>query len=141
MLAANTLIAGFLATAALTDLARRRIYRQWSLSALASGLALALVTGRSFDLVVAVGLFVFAYAFWSKGAIGGGDVWLATFLGLALGLEALTALLAGSVAGSIVSLALVAAKRLKMSDPVPLGLYWAIGGLLIVLTGAGLWSG
>ncbi len=138
---ANAIVAGLLTTAALTDLARRRIYRQWSLAALTSGLALALVTGQQFNLVVAVGLFALAYALWSQGGIGGGDVWLATFMGLALGLEALTAMLLGSILGSVVSLSLVAAKRLKWSDPVPLGLYWAIGGLFVVLTGVGLWPG
>lgn len=126
---------GLLGTAALTDLARRRIYRLWSAVALASGLALALLAGRWSHLLVALILFLAAYFLWSRGGIGGGDVWLATYLGLVLGLDALPALLLGSCLGSVTAVALIAAKKLTWKDPVPLGLFWAVGGLVVLVMG------
>ncbi len=124
-----------LTTAAATDLAQRRIYRAWSATALTSGLLLALAAGRWLHLLVALALFGAAYVLWRAGGIGGGDVWLAAYLGLALGLRALLALLLGSALGSVIALALVAARRMTLKDPVPLGLFWALGGVVVVVAG------
>ena len=131
----SVLIIGLLSTAALTDLVRRRIYRAWSATALGSGLLLVLATGRWSHLATALALFAAAYVLWRSGGIGGGDVWLAAYLGLALGLRALLALLLGSALGSVIALALVAARRMTMRDPVPLGLFWAVGGVVVIVLG------
>jgi len=124
---------GLLATAALTDLARRRIYRAWSATALGSGLALALVAGRWSHVVIALALFGATYLLWSRGGLGGGDVWLAVYLGLVLGMDALVALLLGACLASVVAVVLVAAKKLTWKDPVPLGLFWCLGGLAVLV--------
>ena len=134
----RVLVIGLLSTAAITDLARRRIYRAWSATALLSGLALALVVGRWLHLVVALLLFAATYMLWSRGGLGGGDVWLASYLGLVLGIDALAALFVGSCLGSVAAVALVATRRLTWKDPVPLGLFWAAGGLVVMVVG---WSG
>jgi leader peptidase (prepilin peptidase)/N-methyltransferase len=128
------LIVALLITAAATDLAHRRIYRPWSATALTSGLLLALAAGRWSHLIVALVLFAAAYILWRGGGIGGGDVWLAAYLGLALGPRALLALLLGSALGSVIALALVAARRMTLQDPVPLGLFWAVGGVIVVIS-------
>jgi Flp pilus assembly protein protease CpaA len=129
------LTAGLLTAAAVTDLTRRRIYRRWSAIALISGLALVCLTSQWQDLIIALSIFGLTYVLWSSGGIGGGDVWLAVYLGLALGMDAFWALLLGSGIGLAVSAALIIRRRLAWKDPVPLGLYWALGGLVILLTG------
>jgi leader peptidase (prepilin peptidase)/N-methyltransferase len=133
----RVLAIGLLSTAALTDLVHRRIYRRWSVAALASGLVLALLGGQWSHLVVAVGLFLATYFLWAKGGLGGGDVWLASYLGLVLGVNALLALLVGSAVGSVVSLVLIATRRLTWKDPMPLGLFWAVGGVAVLVSGVG----
>jgi hypothetical protein len=35
----------------------------------------------------------------------------------------------------MVSLALIVAKRLTWKDPVPLGLFWAVGGVAVLVVG------
>ena len=87
------LAVGLLMTAAFTDLMRRRIYRTWSAVALISGLVLILLNGRWQHVLIAVSLFALTYVLWSNGGIGGGDIWLATYLGLALGIDAFLAML------------------------------------------------
>jgi Flp pilus assembly protein protease CpaA len=131
----RVLAVGLLSTAALTDLVHKRIYRRWSAVALASGLVLALLAGQWSHLLVALALFVATYFLWVRCGVGGGDVWLATYLGLVLGGNALLALLLGSLLGAVVATALVAAGRLKWKDPVPLGLFWALGGVVVLMVG------
>ncbi|MHC4521277.1 MAG: prepilin peptidase [Planctomycetota bacterium] len=133
--------AGLLATAAVTDLARRRIYCLWSAIALVSGLVLVGLTGQWQHLIAALSLFGLTYVLWSGGGIGGGDVWLAIYLGLALGLDAFLAILLGSVIGLAVSALLIIRGTLTWRDTVPLGLYWALGGLVILVTGWRIWPG
>ena len=65
------LAAGLLATAAVTDLARRRIYWLWSAVALVSGLVLVGLTGQWQNLIAALSLFGLTYVLWSNGGIGG----------------------------------------------------------------------
>ena len=141
MLVQKGIAAGLLATAAVTDLARRRIYCLWSAVALVSGLALVWLTGQWQHLIIALSLFGLTYVLWSSGGIGGGDVWLAVYLGLALGFDAFLAMLLGSVIGLAVSAVLIIRRTLTWKDAVPLGLYWALGGLLILLTGWRIWPG
>jgi Flp pilus assembly protein protease CpaA len=130
-----------LSTAAATDLAQRRIYRPWSAIALTSGLALVLLTDQLSHLPMALLLFVATWALWHNGGIGGGDVWLATYLGLALGFEALLALLVGSLVGAVIAVALMAARRLSWRDPMPIGFFWALGGLVTLGIGWRIWPG
>jgi Flp pilus assembly protein protease CpaA len=136
---ARVIIAGFLTTAALTDLVRRRIYRLWSALALSTGLALVLLAGQWSHLLFALLLFASTYVLWHTGGIGGGDVWLATYLGLALGSDAPLAMLVGSIVGAVVAIALMTTKKLTLKDPLPLGLFWALGGLLVLATGWTIW--
>ena len=136
---ANLITCCLLSTAAVTDLAQRRIYRPWSMIALTSGLALVLLADQLSHLPMALLLFAAAWALWHNSGIGGGDVWLATYLGLALGIDALLALLTGSTLGLVVALALMAAQKLTLKDPLPLGLFWALGGLIVIVTGWCVW--
>jgi Flp pilus assembly protein protease CpaA len=133
------LAAGLLTTAAFTDLTRRRIYRTWSAVALVSGLVLALLNGRWQHVLIAMSLFGLTYVLWSTGGIGGGDVWLASYLGLALGVDAFLAMLVGSVVGLAICVVLIMARKLAWQDVVPLGLFWALGGLMMLLTGWQIW--
>jgi len=135
----DAVVIGLLTTVAFTDLARRRIYRLWSALALTSGLAFVLLTGRWSHLLFALLLFASTLALWHTGGIGGGDVWLATYLGLVLGSDALLALLIGSTIGLAVALALLAANKLTLKDPLPLGLFWALGGLIVLVMGWRVW--
>jgi Flp pilus assembly protein protease CpaA len=133
------LATGLLTTAALTDLTRRRIYRAWSAAALVSGVILALLDGRWQHVLIAMSLFGLTYELWSAGGIGGGDVWLASYLGLALGVDAFLAMLIGSVVGLAICVVLIMVRKLAWQDVVPLGLFWALGGLMMLLTGWQVW--
>ena len=87
------------------------------------GLVLVGLTGQWQHLIAALSLFGLTYVLWSGGGIGGGDVWLAIYLGLALGLDAFLAILLGSVIGLAVSAALIIRgsnrRRVTRTGPAP----------------------
>lgn len=81
------------------------------------------------------GLFYLIYWF-SRGGMGGGDVRLAGFLGLALGWRhLLVALLIAFVAGALVSLSLLLTKRVTRQTAIPFGPFLAAGGYATALWG------
>jgi leader peptidase (prepilin peptidase)/N-methyltransferase len=68
------------------------------------------------------------------GGMGGGDVRLAGFIGLATGLVGLLfALFLGFVSGGIVAGALLASGRYQRGDTIPLGPFLAFGGGAVLL--------
>ena len=72
----------------------------------------------------------------TKGGMGGGDIKLMAAAGLFLGYKLiLFSLLAGSVVGAIVSVALMSAKKLGMKSAVPFGPFLAFGIALAALRG------
>lgn len=91
-------------------------------------------------LAVAVGGGIFYLLFQaSKGKwIGGGDVKLGWLLGLvaATPARAILFIFIGALLGSLVSLPLLAAKRLKRTSVIPFGPFLIIGAIVTVLFGA-----
>jgi leader peptidase (prepilin peptidase)/N-methyltransferase len=85
----------------------------------------------------ALGFGLFYLIYWlSRGGMGGGDVRLAGLLGLALGWrQLLTALLLAFTLGALVSLLLLAARKLGRKDAVPFGPFLAIGSYVAALWG------
>ena len=95
-----------------------------ALSALAAG-ALAFV---GFTLIFIL----------SRGALGAGDVKLAAFIGVMLGLDQfLTGLFAGILVGGLVGLALLLTRRAGLKSTVPYGPSLAAGAILILLVESG----
>lgn len=96
------------------------------------------------DMVAAVvvggGLFYLLFQV-SKGRwIGGGDVKLGWLLGLIVGTPAAAALFIfiGSIIGSLVSVPLMAAGRLKRTSTIPFGPFLIAGAVITVLFGASI---
>ncbi|MDF9409770.1 prepilin peptidase [Pelotomaculum isophthalicicum JI] len=83
----------------------------------------------------------------SRGGMGGGDIKLAAVLGLLLGWKLLlVALFLAFVAGSIVGLAMLLLKMVRLKEPIPFGPYLALGAMFAALAGdkavmryAGFW--
>lgn len=74
----------------------------------------------------------------SRGAwIGGGDIRLGLFIGLALGSlgQLILAIISAYFIGSLVGLGLILAKKRKWSSKVPLGVFLAVGTLMAVFFG------
>ena len=116
------------------DLVHRRIFFGWSVIALLVGSLTALWYGDPLRLTAGVGLFGLTFALWrSTDQLGGGDVWLAAYLGLLLGiLDGPAALLVGSAIGAVMGGALIGLRRIGKSDPLPAGFFWAWAGLSLL---------
>ncbi|WP_030767682.1 MULTISPECIES: prepilin peptidase [unclassified Streptomyces] len=141
--------AGLLALAAcdaeLFLLPRRLVYPTLGLTA-ACLLAAAAATGQWYRLGVtaACGVGAFAVFFalhWARPAwLGFGDVRLAGLLGTGLGWlgpwYVVLAVLAGSLAGLLVGIALMATGRATRSTRLPFGLFLAAGAIATLLAGA-----
>jgi leader peptidase (prepilin peptidase)/N-methyltransferase len=71
--------------------------------------------------------------------LGFGDVRLALVLGLALGWlgwrYVLLAFFSGNLLGAIIGIALIAAKRIRRDQPVPYGVFLALGAALAIFAG------
>ncbi len=81
------------------------------------------------------GLFL-AFAVVGRGALGMGDVKLAAFLGAALGLPvALVALLGGIVLGGLVSLLLLATRRVGLKSYIAYGPFLTVAGWIALVYG------
>ena len=79
---------------------------------------------------------IYLPAWLSRGGMGAGDVKLAAFLGLALGLPAVLAgLFLGFAAGGLVAAFLLITKLRGRRDPVPYAPFLAAGGWLAILYG------
>lgn len=89
---------------------------------------------------VAVGGGIFYLIFHVSGGkwIGGGDVKLGWLLGLVVGTpaRAILFIFIGALLGSLVSLPLLAAKRLKRTSVIPFGPFLIVGAIITVLFGA-----
>ena len=123
-----------LGVAGAIDLVHRYIFFGWSVTALSAGLLTVLWLGDPLRLATGVGLFGLTFALWrSTDQLGGGDVWLAAYLGLLLGLlDGPAALLVGSAIGAVVGGALIALRKLGWRDPIPAGFFWAWAGLALL---------
>ena len=93
-------------------------------------------------LGAATGFGLFFAFFWfgrwlfGPGALGFGDVTLATLLGAMLGFPyVIFALVIGVLLGGLISLLLILTRRLKMSSYMAYGPYLAAAGILIILWG------
>ncbi|MFJ8013473.1 prepilin peptidase [Streptomyces sp. NPDC096339] len=147
--AALVFTAGLLALAACDAehflLPNRLIYPTLGLTA-ACLLAAAAATGQWHRLGVTAacgvgGFAVFFALYWVRPAwLGFGDVRLAGLLGTGLGWLGpwylVFAVLAGSVAGLVLGLALMAAGRATRSTRLPFGLFLAAGAIAALLVGA-----
>ena len=87
------------------------------------------------------GALFYGIAVASQGGMGGGDVKLAAMIGAFLGWQrVLVAIFLAVVAGGIVAVGLLLARRKGRKDPLPFGPFLALGGLLSALWGSTLLS-
>ncbi len=95
----------------------------------------------AFDVVLAVavggGIFYMLFQVSSGKWIGGGDVKLGWVLGLvaATPARALLLIFVASILGSLISLPLLAAKRLKPASVIPFGPFLIVAGIVVQLFG------
>ncbi len=84
-----------------------------------------------------LGLFFGLIIFITKGkGMGGGDLKLAIFMGLALGIaSSIVALMVAFISGSLVGIILVALKNKKINQTIPFGPFLSIGGVIALLWG------
>ena len=93
-----------------------------------------------------IGWFVVFYVmnFLSPRSLGFGDVRLSLLLGLSLGWLGTGVLLIGffaaNLTGAVVGITLIAAKKRTRDEPIPYGVYLALGALFAVLFGQALMS-
>lgn len=93
-------------------------------------------------LLAAAAGFAFFYAAaeigWrilKKESMGGGDIKLAAMMGAFLGLTGLVvAVYAALLTGSVVGLALLALRRVRVGNPIPFGPFLALGGLTAIFS-------
>jgi leader peptidase (prepilin peptidase)/N-methyltransferase len=91
--------------------------------------------------VCAVGWFVFFFIlnFVSPRALGFGDVRLAPLIGLGLGWFGIRYVLlgffAGNLVGAIIGLILISMKKMSRSQPIPYGVFLAIGACIAIYAG------
>ncbi len=75
----------------------------------------------------------------SPRSLGFGDVRLAPLLGLALGWlgvgEVILGFFAANVVGAVIGVGLIATKRIRRDQPIPYGVFLAVGAVLTVLIG------
>lgn len=129
-----------------TDLEHKLIPNRAIMPALAIAvLASPLRFGERWPLALlggAIGFVFFYAAFWigertiGRGALGFGDVKLATFVGLISGFpQILVALVAGVFAGGALSLLLLITRRATLRTAIPYGPFIAIGGFYAMVWG------
>ena len=118
-------IAAALVAAAWSDVAVRRIPDAASAVVALAGIALRATEGPSAlaaTLAAAGLLFLLLFAAFARGALGGGDVKLATAAALGLPPTGIwTLVVATALAGGVLSLGYILAHRLQLPRPRPLG--------------------
>ena len=98
------------------------------------GIVQSVLTGLGAGLVFLVLALVGSY-FFGADALGFGDVKLVAFIGLITGIymtAIVTALFLGVLLAGVISLALVAARRLTMKSGIPYGPFLAAGALIVI---------
>jgi leader peptidase (prepilin peptidase)/N-methyltransferase len=140
---------GWLAAAAVVlvllasnDLSERRVPNALVYPAIPGALVAASAFGAAGPAAIggAVGFVAFyLFALLSRGALGMGDVKLAAYVGVLLGVGALTvALAAGMLAASGLALALLTLRRASRKDTLPLAPFLVLPALLILAAGGGV---
>lgn len=133
------------------DIEHRIIPDEFSLGAVAVGAALSLINpffssfaawhtrllfsllGASSGLALGFAVAWLGEKIFRKESLGGGDVKLLAALGAYMGAAgAVWTLMLASFVGSVVSLALIAAKKIGRSDYVPFGPFLAVGALIYI---------
>jgi leader peptidase (prepilin peptidase)/N-methyltransferase len=119
------------------DLATRRIPNAVTVPAAVAAVVLRILFVRSAlpEILIAgfaSWLFFLLFALRTSG-LGMGDVKLAGLLGLLLGESVLYGLLIGTIAGGIVSIALVARSRAWLRRSIAYGPYLCLGGAVAIL--------
>ncbi|WP_119067176.1 prepilin peptidase [Rubrobacter indicoceani] len=90
-------------------------------------------------LAAGAGLFLIASLY--PGGMGMGDVKMAAMLGFFLGPYAFLAVFLGALLGTLVSVALIAARRMGRRSLIPFGTFMAAGALVVLFLGPALWNG
>lgn len=145
----HALYTAVFALVTVTDLERRLILNVVTFPAMALALVGALlldgITWWSALLGGLIGYLFFLIAAWignatvGPGALGGGDVKLAAFVGLVVGFPLVVeALLLTVLSGGLVSLILLLARRRSLRDPIPYGPYLVLGGWVTMVWGFSL---
>lgn len=89
----------------------------------------------SFVGLLVGGGFLYVLALARPGGMGGGDVKLAGFLGLLLGLWVLMAIFIGSASGAVVGGALMLIRRHGRRHPIPFGPFLGLGAVVTLFFG------
>lgn len=129
-----------------TDLEHRLLPNALVLPALAVGLVVSVLVDPAgwwvYPLAAAgVGGFLLALALIYPGGMGMGDVKMGAMLGAFLGGYAALAVFIGALSGVVVSGTLMAAGRAGRRTRIPFGSFMALGGLVTLFAGPGLWGG
>lgn len=82
---------------------------------------------------------IMAHLIFKKDAIGGGDIKLASFIGIYLGGYVLLALFISFFLGAVVGIALIASSKKEAKDMIPFGPFMAAGSILTIFFGPQLW--
>lgn len=94
------------------------------------------VLGGAFAYVVFLLLVIIGKVVLGRGAMGGGDVNLAAFIGLITGFpDVVLALTIGMFLGGLVSLILVLSRVKRMKSYIPYGVFLVVGGLAVLIFG------
>lgn len=131
----------FLAFHTITDAGTGYIYDSWAFAMAGAGLLLRLVGGFSAVLDGAAGAaagfaFIYAIIFLSRGRMGTGDAVLTLGIGAFMGLKfTAAALYIGFMAGGVIALVLLAAKKVTRKSAVPLGPFLCAGCAAAMLFG------
>jgi leader peptidase (prepilin peptidase)/N-methyltransferase len=128
----------------LTDFDNGYIYDVWALSLGAAGLILRLMGGWPAVLGGILGAalgfgFIAVIILISRGGMGWGDALLMAGIGAAVGWKYCAfGMYLGFIAGGIVVVPMMIAKKLKRKDAVPLGPFLAIGCVAVLFAGSAL---
>ncbi len=131
---------------AITDIERRLILNVVTVPAMALAILGSFFTGHITwksallggvtGYVVLMAIALLGHWLIGPGAMGGGDVKLAAFIGLVTGFPLIIeALLLGILAGGMVSLFLLLTRLRSLRDPVPYGPFLIIGGWVTMIWG------
>lgn len=128
-----------------TDLEHRLLPNAIVLPALIAGLVFSTMAKPSLwwaypVAAIGVGGFLLALALVYPGGMGMGDVKMGAMLGAFLGGYAALAVFLGALAGAVVSGALMAVRLAGRQARIAFGAFMALGGLLALFFGPGLWG-